>query len=167
MVDQRGLRASLLFCLLACAAGYAVLGAAIATPALVVLSRAAAGVFKHSQSFLRTAAARHETSDRACARRMSQMNLAGNLGFVVGPALGGAVAAKVHREVRRLGGVTPPGEFVLLDRSAIGLGSVFIHLGAKLHWHRAFEELIAGFDSGALAARQQKILQFAGVPEAV
>jgi len=80
---------------------------------------------------------------------------------------GGAVAAKVHREVRRLGGVTPPGEFVLLDRSAIGLGSVFIHLGAKLNWHRAFEELIAGFDSGALAARQQKILQFAGVPEAV
>lgn len=80
---------------------------------------------------------------------------------------GGAVAAKVHREVRRLGGVTPPGEFVLLDRSAIGLGSVFIHLGAKLNWHRAFEELIEGFDSDTLAARQRDILQLAGVPEAV
>jgi len=79
---------------------------------------------------------------------------------------GGAVAAEVHREVRRLGGVTPPREFVLLDRSAIGLGSVFLHLGAELNWHRAFEELIEGFESAALSVRQKEILQRSGVPEA-
>ena len=79
---------------------------------------------------------------------------------------GGAVAAEVHREVRRLGGVTPPREFVLLDRSAIGLGSVFLHLGAELNWHRAFEALIEGFESAALSARQTEILQISGVPEA-
>ena len=79
---------------------------------------------------------------------------------------GGAMAAKTHREIRRLGGVTPPREFVLLDRSAIGLGSVFLHLGAELNWHRAFEALIGGFDSDALARRQIEILARAGVPEA-
>ena len=79
---------------------------------------------------------------------------------------GGAVAAKVHQEVRRLGGVTPPREFVLLDRSAIGLGSVFLHLSAKLNWHRAFEELIEGFESDVLTARQTEILRVSGVPEA-
>jgi predicted unusual protein kinase regulating ubiquinone biosynthesis (AarF/ABC1/UbiB family) len=79
---------------------------------------------------------------------------------------GGAVAAKVHGEIRRLGGVTPPREFVLLDRSAIGLGSVFLHLGAELNWHRAFEALIEGFDSAALGRRQREILQRAGVPDA-
>jgi len=79
---------------------------------------------------------------------------------------GGAVAAEVHREVRRLGGVTPPREFVLLDRSAIGLGSVFLHLGAELNWHRAFEALIEDFESADLTARQKKILQKTGVPEA-
>ena len=79
---------------------------------------------------------------------------------------GGAIAAKVHQEVRRLGGVTPPREFVLLDRSAIGLGSVFLHLSAKLNWHRAFEELIEGFESDVLTARQTEILRISGVPEA-
>jgi len=36
------------------------------------------------------------------------------------------VAEKVHGEVRRLGGVRPPREFVFMDRAAIGLGSVFL-----------------------------------------
>ena len=79
---------------------------------------------------------------------------------------GGSVAAKTHAEIRRLGGVKPPREFVLLDRSAIGLGSVFLHLQAKLNWHRAFEALIAGFDSDALDRRQGEILARTGVPEA-
>jgi hypothetical protein len=62
--------------------------------------------------------------------------------------------------------VTPPREFVLLDRSAIGLGPVFLHLGAKLNWHRAFEALIEGFDSDDLARWQREILERTGVPEA-
>ena len=79
---------------------------------------------------------------------------------------GGAVAVEAHREIRRRGGVTPPREFVLLDRSAIGLGSVFLYLGAKLNWHRACETLIEGFDSDDLARWQGKILERTGVPEA-
>ena len=79
---------------------------------------------------------------------------------------GGEVAAKVHREIRRLGGVTPPREFVLIDRSAIGLGSVFLHLKAELNWHRLYEELIAGFDAARMMRRQAAALERCGVPEA-
>jgi len=82
-----------------------------------------------------------------------------------GTMYGAQVAAKVHRELRRLGGVTPPREFVLMDRAAIGLGSVFLHLKAEINWHRMFHELIAGFDLGKLARRQRAALKKAGVPE--
>ena len=79
---------------------------------------------------------------------------------------GGAVAARTHREIRRLGGVTPPREFVLIDRSAIGLGSVFLHLKAELNWHRLYEELIADFEAARLKRRQSAALKRCGVPEA-
>ena len=79
---------------------------------------------------------------------------------------GGAVAARTHREIRRLGGVTPPREFVLIDRSAIGLGSVFLHLKAELNWHRLYEELIADFEAARLTRRQAAALERCGVPEA-
>ena len=79
---------------------------------------------------------------------------------------GGAVAAKVHREIRRLGGVTPPREFVLMDRSAIGLGSVFLHLKAELNWHQLVEALIEDFDAAQLMRRQAAALELCGVPEA-
>ncbi|MDE0202922.1 MAG: AarF/ABC1/UbiB kinase family protein, partial [Rhodospirillaceae bacterium] len=61
---------------------------------------------------------------------------------------------------------TPPREFVLIDRSAIGLGSVFLHLKAELNWHRLYEDLIAGFDAAQLARRQAAALENCGVPEA-
>ncbi|HEY5208627.1 MAG TPA: AarF/ABC1/UbiB kinase family protein [Stellaceae bacterium] len=77
---------------------------------------------------------------------------------------GRAVAAEVHREVKRLGGVTPPREFVFMDRAAVGLGSVFMHLRASINWHRLFNDLIADFDADALAKRQAKALRAAGVP---
>jgi predicted unusual protein kinase regulating ubiquinone biosynthesis (AarF/ABC1/UbiB family) len=80
---------------------------------------------------------------------------------------GASVAAKVHRELRRLGGVTPPGEFVLIDRAAIGLGSVFLHLKAEINWHREFEDLIEGFDEATMAARQAAALAEAGLGPAV
>ena len=79
---------------------------------------------------------------------------------------GGSMAAKTHREIRRLGGVTPPREFVLIDRSAIGLGSVFLHLKAELNWHRLYEDLIADFDAAQLDRRQAEALELCGVPEA-
>ena len=77
---------------------------------------------------------------------------------------GARVANKVHRELVRLGGVTPPREFVLMDRAAIGLGSVFMHLKAEINWHRMFHELIDNFDEHALAKRQKAALKAAGVP---
>jgi len=79
---------------------------------------------------------------------------------------GREVAQKVHGDIRRLGGVTPPREFVLMDRAAIGLGSVFLHLDAKINWHRLFHELIKGFDLKALARRQAAALKKADVPAA-
>ena len=77
---------------------------------------------------------------------------------------GAQVAGKVHRELRRLGGVRPPREFVLMDRAAIGLGSVFMHLRAEINWHRLFHDLIADFDADTLAARQDAAMKAADVP---
>jgi predicted unusual protein kinase regulating ubiquinone biosynthesis (AarF/ABC1/UbiB family) len=78
---------------------------------------------------------------------------------------GAAVAESVHRDIRRLGGVRPPREFVFMDRAAIGLGSVFLHLKAEINWYRLFHELIDDFDEAALAARQLAALKAAGVPD--
>lgn len=79
---------------------------------------------------------------------------------------GREVAEGVHAELRRLGPVTPPREFVFMDRAAIGLGSVFLHLKAEINWYRLFHELIGGFDVDVLARRQAKTLKTAGVPKA-
>jgi predicted unusual protein kinase regulating ubiquinone biosynthesis (AarF/ABC1/UbiB family) len=79
-------------------------------------------------------------------------------------AYGASVAESVHRDIRRLGGVRPPREFVFMDRAAIGLGSVFMHLKAEINWYRLFHELIDDFDETALAARQHAALVAAGVP---
>jgi predicted unusual protein kinase regulating ubiquinone biosynthesis (AarF/ABC1/UbiB family) len=70
----------------------------------------------------------------------------------------------VHRDIRRLGGIAPPRAFVFMDRAAVGLGSVFLHLKARINWHRVFHELIDDFDEKTLAARQQQALAAAGVP---
>ena len=68
------------------------------------------------------------------------------------PMFGRAVAEQVHAGLKRTGGVKPPREFVLMDRSAIGLGGVFLRLKAELNWSRLFHGLIADFDAAALAA---------------
>ncbi len=80
------------------------------------------------------------------------------------PQFGREVAQRVHAGLKRTGGVRPPREFVLMDRSAIGLGSVFLRLRAELNWSKLFEELIADFDTDALSARQSAVLEDAGVP---
>jgi predicted unusual protein kinase regulating ubiquinone biosynthesis (AarF/ABC1/UbiB family) len=76
---------------------------------------------------------------------------------------GREVAEGVHAELRRLGPVTPPKEFVFMDRAAIGLGSVFMHLNAEINWYRLFHELITGFDVKALDRRQKAALKEAGL----
>ena len=63
--------------------------------------------------------------------------------------------------------VSSPREFVLMDRAAIGLGSVFMHLKAEVNWHRLFEGLIDNFDSEALAQRQREAAIKAGIPKAI
>lgn len=78
---------------------------------------------------------------------------------------GAQIANKVHQELRRLGGVTPPREFVLMDRAAIGLGSVFMHLKTEVNWHNLFHDLIGDFDQAKLKRRQSRALKAAGVPQ--
>ena len=51
-----------------------------------------------------------------------------------------------------------------MDRSAIGLGSVFTHLKAEINWHRMFHDLIDDFDETMLALRQKDMLGRFAVP---
>ena len=60
--------------------------------------------------------------------------------------------------------MTVPREFVFMDRAAIGLGGVFLHLDARQNWYRLFNELIEGFDLTAVADRQARAFTAAGVP---
>lgn len=77
---------------------------------------------------------------------------------------GRRVAQRVHQKLREVGGVTPPREFVFMDRAAIGLGAVFLHLGAQVNWYRQFMELIADFDVKQLEQRQTEALQRLELP---
>ena len=74
---------------------------------------------------------------------------------------GAEAASKVHRELKKIGGVKPPREFVFMDRAAIGLGSVFLHLDAKLNWYKLFHELIDGFNEEILKKRQKDAIKAA------
>ena len=74
---------------------------------------------------------------------------------------GAQIASEVHQELKKLGGVKPPKEFVFMDRAAVGLGSVFMHLKAEVNWYRIFHELIEDFNSKKLMKNQQKALNLA------
>lgn len=99
-------------------------------------------------------------------------------GFLYGPILenkvrligeakngvyGRETAEQVHKELRRVGGIEVPREFVFMDRAALGLGSVFIHLKARVNWHTLFNDLIADFDQATLAKRQAATLKKHGL----
>ena len=73
-------------------------------------------------------------------------------------------AFKVHKSLKELGPVTVPREFVFMDRAAIGLGSVFLHLGAKQNWFQLFNKTIDQFSQEAVQARQSEAFQRAHVP---
>jgi predicted unusual protein kinase regulating ubiquinone biosynthesis (AarF/ABC1/UbiB family) len=73
-------------------------------------------------------------------------------------------AFSVHRILREKGPVTVPREFVFMDRAAIGLGGVFLHLDARQNWYRLFNELIVDFDLAAVTERQRTAFTAAGVP---
>jgi predicted unusual protein kinase regulating ubiquinone biosynthesis (AarF/ABC1/UbiB family) len=76
---------------------------------------------------------------------------------------GRETARKVHEELRKIGGVTVPREFVFMDRAAIGLGSVFLRLGAEINWYRQFQGLIEGFDVKKLSRNQASALKKSGL----
>ncbi len=73
-------------------------------------------------------------------------------------------AFSVHQILKEKGPVTIPREFVFMDRAAIGLGGVFLHLDAKLNWYRLFNDTIDGFDLDEVAARQKALFSQTGVP---
>ena len=73
-------------------------------------------------------------------------------------------AFKVHQGLRDKGPVKVPREFVFMDRAAIGLGGVFLHLDAELNFHRLFDDTIAGVDLADVARRQREAFTAAGVP---
>ena len=76
---------------------------------------------------------------------------------------GKEIAKKVYKNLKNAGGVKPPREFVLIDRAAVGLGSVFMHLNAQLNWHQLIEEMIENFDQEKLKTRQNKLLKEVGL----
>ncbi|HBR69030.1 MAG TPA: ABC transporter ATP-binding protein, partial [Rhodospirillaceae bacterium] len=90
------------------------------------------------------------------------------IGEVSGGVYGRDTAEKVHKKLRELsraaGGISVPREFVFMDRAALGLGSVFLHLKAEINWHRVFNDLIGDFDIDALRAKQEKTLAQFGIP---
>ena len=81
------------------------------------------------------------------------------IGRSEGTIYGRETAVQVHQKLREFGGVAVPREFVFMDRAALGLGSVFIHLQAEVNWHRLFHELTADFDADALDKRQKAALK--------
>jgi predicted unusual protein kinase regulating ubiquinone biosynthesis (AarF/ABC1/UbiB family) len=80
------------------------------------------------------------------------------------PQYGRSVAEKVHAGLKESGSVRPPREFVLMDRSALGLGSVFVRLRAQQNWYKLFHELVDNFNTAQVAGRQAAALAEAGVP---
>lgn len=72
---------------------------------------------------------------------------------------GREVASKIHKALKQLGSVTVPPEFVIIDRASIGLGGLFLRLGAKLNWHELFHELTEDFDATILEKTQRNLLK--------
>ena len=71
---------------------------------------------------------------------------------------GKELLGKVRKKLKKFGGIKPPKEFVLVDRAAIGLGSVFMHLNAEINWHQEFEKLIKGFNMNRLETKQNSLI---------
>ena len=76
-------------------------------------------------------------------------------------------AFQVHQALKERGPVTVPQEFVFMDRAAVGLGAVFLHLRSELNYHQLFEAEIEHFSTEALAERQGKALDAAGLARPV
>jgi predicted unusual protein kinase regulating ubiquinone biosynthesis (AarF/ABC1/UbiB family) len=76
-------------------------------------------------------------------------------------------AFEVHKALKEKGPVTVPREFVFMDRAAVGLGAVFLHLKAELNYHRLFEDEIERFSLENLEQKQKEALSASGLPSPV
>jgi predicted unusual protein kinase regulating ubiquinone biosynthesis (AarF/ABC1/UbiB family) len=74
-------------------------------------------------------------------------------------------AFQVHQAMKQKGPVRVPREFVFMDRAAIGLGGVFLHLGAELNFHRLFNQAIEDFSIARVTDRQNAALAAAGLEQ--
>jgi predicted unusual protein kinase regulating ubiquinone biosynthesis (AarF/ABC1/UbiB family) len=72
-------------------------------------------------------------------------------------------AFRVHQALKQRGPVTVPREFVFMDRAAIGLGAVFLHLRAELNFHQLFDAAIENFSVRRVAERQNAALAAVGL----
>ncbi len=72
-------------------------------------------------------------------------------------------AFSVHQALKEKGPVTVPREFVFMDRAAIGLGAVLLHLQAELNFYEIFQEELAGFSLENVTARQSAALDAVGL----
>jgi predicted unusual protein kinase regulating ubiquinone biosynthesis (AarF/ABC1/UbiB family) len=72
-------------------------------------------------------------------------------------------AFRVHQALKQKGPVTVPREFVFMDRAAIGLGAVFLHLRAELNFYWLFNEAIERFSLDRVAKKQEEALASAGL----
>lgn len=79
-------------------------------------------------------------------------------------AYGRKEAFEVHKRLNQLGPVRPPREFVFMDRAAIGLGAVFLHLQAELNFYKLFNGEISSFTLASVSKRQKQAFKAAGVP---
>ncbi|MDB5593414.1 MAG: transporter ATP-binding protein [Hyphomicrobiales bacterium] len=73
-------------------------------------------------------------------------------------------AFEVHKALKAKGPVKVPREFVFMDRAAIGLGGVFLHLDARLNFYRLFNEAMGeGFQTAHVAEKQAGALRTVGL----
>jgi len=73
-------------------------------------------------------------------------------------------AFNVHQQLKEKGPVTVPREFVFMDRAAIGLGAVLLHLQAKLNFYEIFQAELEGFSLEQVETKQGAALDAVGLP---
>jgi predicted unusual protein kinase regulating ubiquinone biosynthesis (AarF/ABC1/UbiB family) len=76
-------------------------------------------------------------------------------------------AFAVHQALKEKGPVTVPQEFVFMDRAAIGLGGVFLHLRTEMNFFRLIEEELEDFAAETVADRQKAALDAVGLSDGV
>ncbi len=71
---------------------------------------------------------------------------------------------RVHMGLKEKGPVKVPREFVFMDRAAIGLGAVFLHLAAEMNFYQIFNEVIQDFRLEDIEGRQREAFEVCRVP---